>query len=134
MKINFSNLITITILNLLFLFLISDLLINKADFKSYFNANIEDSPRNERSTPRDFLLPVSPAVSDIQDNRINDIMNAETIYCLSVLNNKGYEVNDLTDLGNANSIAMIFKFQVDSGIEPNGLLDSKTKTKIGCSD
>jgi hypothetical protein len=99
---------------------------------SYYQ-NEDDPERNERSTPRSFVLPSTPAVALEQEQRKKFPMIRDSYdYCLSRLVYLGYDIDDVDSTFNAKLIQAIIEFQVKNLIEVSGELDVNTKSKIGC--
>lgn len=92
----------------------------------------DDSQRNERSTPREFLLPATPAVAAIQEERRKQKNRSEIVVCLSILDKKGYDVFDLENEMAANSKASIYKYQTSNKLKTDGMLNKETKKSLGC--
>ena len=92
----------------------------------------DDSDRNERSTPREFLLPATPAVAEIQEQRRKEKNKSEIVVCLSILDKKGYDVYNLEDDVAANSKASIYKYQIANKIKADGMLNEETKKSLEC--
>lgn len=100
---------------------------------NYYSENEEDPERNERSTPRSFVLPSTPAVALEQENRKKFPIVRETYdRCLSKLIFLGYNIDDVDSAFNAKLIEAIIEFQIKNSISPTGELDTNTKNKIGC--
>jgi hypothetical protein len=100
---------------------------------SYYQQSEEDPERNERSTPRSFILPSTPAVALEQEHRkkfprIRDAYDR----CLSKLIFLGYDIDDVDSTFNAKLIQAIIEFQIKNSINVTGDLDVNTKNKIGC--
>ena len=92
----------------------------------------DDSDRTERSTPREFLLPATPAVAEIQEQRRKEKNKSEIVACLSILDKKGYDVYNLEDDIAANSKASIYKYQIANKIKADGMLNKETKKSLEC--
>lgn len=99
---------------------------------SYYQ-NEDDPERNERSTPRSFILPATPAVALEQEQRKNFPMVKKSYEsCISRLTYLGYDIDDADSTFNTKLIQAIIEFQVKNSLKVNGELDVNTKNKIGC--
>jgi len=126
----YKNIFIITIIQII---LIGILYYYKYNTPQYnYTNNNEGSSRNERSTPREFLLPATPAVSKIQESRNKKVNIAHITNCLSIINDAGFIIYNLTDNNAANSIASIYAYQKMNGLEKTGKLDEQTKINLEC--
>ena len=91
------------------------------------------SHRNERSTPRTFILPASPAVA-FQQEKSKTLDKEIHIYrkCWFRMKDLGYDVGDFRDLSNVYFVSSIREIQNSHGIVPDGTLNIPTIKQIGC--
>ncbi len=101
---------------------------------NWSNAIREDEPeRNERSTPRSFILPATPAVATEQENEQRELRRGvKPFECLGRLQALGYEADDTPPVLTARNVGAIFKFQQDWSIATTGRLDSDTVALLQC--
>lgn len=94
----------------------------------------EDEPeRNERSTPRSFILPATPAVATEQENQRRELRSGvNSLECLRRLQTLGYEADDTPPILTARNVEAIFRFQQDRSIATTGRLDSTTIALLEC--
>ncbi len=99
-----------------------------------FVNNYESDKRNERSTPRSFVLPSSPAIISIEEKRNNfkDDSYKSVIQCKLVLFDKGFFNGNIENINDAKQIEAIILFQKNNELEVNGEFDKSTKLKLGC--
>ena len=87
----------------------------------------EESPtagyRNERSTPRDSVLPVSPAIAPDHGER-HDAVPVQL--AKAILHRLGYHVGRLDDRFTAKFKAALFRYQRAHGLPSSGNLDELT--------
>ena len=105
------------------------------DSDRYFTKNSEqqDAERNERSTPRSFILPATPGVAFEQERQRSDKLKlAQVAKCLGLLRSSGYHVDDIRTLLNAKLVEAIYTFQIDHDLHPSGKLDETTMRKLKC--
>jgi hypothetical protein len=98
--------------------------------------SIEDSTdegkRNERSTPRSFILPATPAVAQLGENHLR--MSDEDISdCLKKLEALGYNSDDTAPSLTAQNVEAILRYQDASRLKLTGQLDRDTVGLLGCS-
>ena len=86
------------------------------------------SDRNERSTPRDSVLPVSPAIAPGQEQADDDVY---VPLVKAVLLRLGYQVGRLDDRVTARFKAAVFRYQRAHGIPSSGNLDEATLESFG---
>jgi Putative peptidoglycan binding domain len=87
--------------------------------------------RNERSTPRSFVLPATPGVAQEQEVQRLQRLD-ESGRCLARLRALGYELDDPSALLTARSVVAIFRFQREHGLQPTGQLSSETRQRLAC--
>ena len=78
--------------------------------------------RNERSTPRESVLPASPAIATI----LGVDSSAEITLGKALLLRLGYDVGRFDGVVSAKLVAAIYHFQQDNGLKPTGQLDQST--------
>ena len=88
--------------------------------------------RNERSTPRSFVLHATPAVTEIAEERDGRTPEAVVIGCLVTLARLERRVYLSESANSAANRAAIFEFQRASGLPTNGSLDSATRATLAC--
>lgn len=92
-----------------------------------------DKGRNERSTPRSFVLPATPAVALEQERkRIVREHEVQIKYCMLKLHDLGYRIINLEDIFDIHIMLAIMDFQKKNGIEVSGEFDVKTIGNLGC--
>ena len=137
MSINFSKKSTLILAVLTAIFfsiaLFSTYKIYTKQQLAYDDEDEIDVDRNEQSTPRAFILPATPAVTEAQENKKKQIakgLNSDK--CLVRLKDLGYPIDDLDSSFNAKYIEAIIKFQKSKNIQVTGLIDELTKKNLGC--
>lgn len=89
--------------------------------------------RNERSTPRSFVLPATPAVALAQEAmKDNGFSMQRLLRCVSVLRTLGYDIEGDENLLNAKVVEAIYTFQKDRDLNPSGKLDFRTMRALKC--
>lgn len=91
------------------------------------------SGRNERSTPRSFILPATPAVASIQNRREVSVDSRRMSRCVAELRLLGYQIDADEDLLNAKVVEAIFRFQAEQGLPTTGEVDELTARALRCS-
>lgn len=111
----------------------------RADVQQIHAKSIPDqhSERNERSTPRSFILPATPAVAAEQDLRSSQDSAAsnsrrQLALCAARLIDLGYEVGDEPVSFNAKLSEAIYKYQEARGLNKTGRLDLPTMESLSC--
>ena len=84
--------------------------------------------RNERSTPRDSILPFSPAIAPHEPI---DRLPAATPLAKAILRRLGYNVGRLDGRATARFKAAVFQFQRARGLTASGELDLATLRTLG---
>ena len=70
--------------------------------------------RNERSTPRSFVLPATPGVALAQESlKATGVYSRQVSKCVSVLRTLGYQIDGDENLLNAKVVEAIYIFQSD---------------------
>jgi hypothetical protein len=93
-----------------------------------------DRGRNERSTPRSFVLPATPGVAAAQE-AMNDtgVRKRQVLRCVSVLRTLGYQIDGDESLLNARVVEAIYTFQEDRHLPATGKVDDATMRALKCS-
>ena len=103
------------------------------DIYHYELAKDENSERNERSTPRSFILPATPGVAFQQEKERDTASGPDQIAkCVSILRNLGYRIDGNVSLFNAKLSEAIYTFQVDHNLTATGTIDPATLRAIKC--
>ena len=93
-----------------------------------------NAERNERSTPRSFILPATPGVAFEQERqRSNKVRQAQIAKCLGMLRSRGFHVDDNRTLLNAKLVEAIYTFQIDQELPASGQLDEATMRNLKCN-
>ena len=94
---------------------------------------ISDAGRNEGSTPRSFILPATPAVALIQEEKVRLKENELLIKrCLLALHDLGYFIRDLDDIFDDNIPVVLLRYQMQKKIEKTAKLDPTTISNLEC--
>jgi hypothetical protein len=94
---------------------------------------ISDAGRNEGSTPRSFILPATPAVALIQEEKVRLKENERLIKrCLLALHDLGYFIRDLDDIYDDNIPVLLLRYQMQEKIEKTAKLDPTTISNLVC--
>jgi hypothetical protein len=96
-----------------------------------------ESERNERSTPRSFILPATPAVAVEQETRSAQNSTAATskdqiAVCAIRLIDLGYDVGDEAVVFNAKLSEAVYEYQEAHGLHKTGKLDPATIRSLSC--
>lgn len=89
-----------------------------------------ETSRNENSTPRNSVLPASPAIAAPPGAGPSDVDPERTLQTKAKLLKLGYDVGSLDESMSARFKATLFKFQKANGLNPSGKLDHETFTKL----
>lgn len=90
--------------------------------------------RNERSTPRSFVLPATPGIAFEQERQVVERKTQGQITtCVGRLKDLGYDVGDGSPMVNVQLLEAIYKFQGKHKLPATGHLDSSTMKVMGCS-
>ena len=113
---------------------------------SYMPSNIIDpqktqeiSTRNENSTPRQTVLPSSPAIAEFGSRKLKKLPGHSQLFKDAVqkvqvaLMVKGYEVGEINGEMHSRTIAAIYEYQQDINFIPSGKLTSDTLASLGIS-
>ena len=91
------------------------------------SARVIELSRNERSTPRESVLPGSPAISPLgTKGSIGADEAAQVMRTKAFLLRLGYDVGRLDQRITAKFRAAIFQFQKANKLPPSGMLDDAT--------
>jgi len=91
----------------------------------------ETAERNERSTPRSFILPATPAVALEQERQLAEKAAFQLVAkCLSQLRELGFGIPD----SDVKLVEAVFAFQKQHGLSATGKLDDLTKEALKCAD
>jgi Putative peptidoglycan binding domain len=93
--------------------------------------------RNERSTPRSFILPATPAVAFEQETRsaknsTTAISRHQVAVCAIRLLDLGYDVGDEPVAFNAKLSEAIYEYQKKYSLNKTGKLDPATIRSLSC--
>ena len=89
--------------------------------------------RNERSTPRSFVLPASPAVAFAEENEKDSGIESQQIgRCVAALRVLGYQIDGDENLRNAKVIEAFYIFQRDQHLPATGRPDELTMRALKC--
>lgn len=96
-----------------------------------------ENGRNERSTPRSFILPATPAVVFEQEMRSADKFSAtmskhQVAVCATRLIDLGYDVGDEPVAFNAKLSEAIYEYQETHGLNKSGRFDPATTRSLLC--
>ena len=95
--------------------------------------------RNFGSTPTNTILPSSPAITDLPEEKRklkvlpgNSGQFKDTVLRAQVtLASKGYSVGAIDGELHARTVAAIYEFQLQAGLEPTGKLSPDTLSRLG---
>lgn len=92
-----------------------------------------DKGRNERSTPRSFILPATPAVAIRQEQKLELQANELQIkHCMLKLYDLGYPIMSFEDIFDIHIFIALMDFQTRNLLPKTGELDMKTTELLGC--
>ena len=101
--------------------------------KSDENIKTNDKGRNERSTPRSFILPATPAVAIRQEKKLLLRGNELQIkHCTLKLYDLGYKIMNFEDIFDIHISIALMDFQTRNLLPKTGHLDEKTVNLLGC--
>jgi hypothetical protein len=90
--------------------------------------------RNERSTPRSFVLPATPGVAIAQESlKVTGLYPRRVSKCVSVLRTLGYQIDGDESLLNAKVVEAIYTFQSDQHLPTTGKMDELTMRALKCN-
>lgn len=100
------------------------------------DVNTDGGGRNERSTPRSFILPATPAVALEQEIRLRKTRDKRQLAildkCAALLSLRGFDVGDEMVSFNAKLVAAVYTYQERTGLPVSGRLNSMTRKTLGC--
>jgi hypothetical protein len=97
--------------------------------------NDVEAQRNERSTPRSFILPATPAVAEEQEQQAREVKEGVNVFrCLGRLRVLGYGADDTPPAFRARNLDAVFRFQKDHGLTLTARLDRETVRMLQCQD
>ena len=104
----------------------------KEEKKIYSNEE-NDLSRNERSTPRTFILPATPAVALIQEKK-KKLWKKEFIMkkCMLRLHDLNYKINNFENMDDISVFIAILRFQKLNSLNITGEINVETSKKLGC--
>jgi len=92
-----------------------------------------DRGRNERSTPRSFVLPATPGVALAQEAmKDTGVRKQQVLRCVSILRTLGYQIDGDESLLNANVVDAIYTFQEERHLPATGKVDDATMRALKC--
>ena len=95
---------------------------------------VRDKGRNERSTPRSFVLPATPAVALLQERKHERIENEVQIkFCMLALYDLGYTIMDFEDVFDIQIQVALIEYQIEERLVITGEFDSETKDRLECN-
>ena len=90
--------------------------------------------RNERSTPRSFVLPATPGVALAQESlKATGVYPRRVSKCVSVLRTLGYQIDGDESVLNAKVVEAIYTFQSDQHLPTTGKVDELTMRALKCN-
>lgn len=93
----------------------------------------ESSERNERSTPRTFVLPATPAVAlTIEEREQSYAANDPPIECILALKHGGFLSTTQEQFVDSAVIEAVYRFQGATKLPQSGRLDKATKRQLKC--
>lgn len=96
-------------------------------------AEERDTERNERSTPRSFVLPATPAVALVQEKMKSSGANQIRLSrCVSVLRTLGYKIDGDDSVLDAKVVEAIYTFQTERHLPATGKVDESTMRVLKC--
>jgi His-Xaa-Ser repeat protein HxsA len=93
--------------------------------------------RNEDSTPRQTILPSSPAIAEYGSRKLkvlpgNSKRFQETIQKLQIaLVSRGFDVGEVNGLLHSRTIAAVYEYQSKNNFIPNGKITPETLSSLG---
>jgi hypothetical protein len=92
-----------------------------------------DGNRNERSTPRSFVLPASPAVAIAEEDETHAGIDSQRIgRCVAALRVLGYQIDGDESQRNAKVVEAFYIFQSDRHLPATGRPDELTMKALKC--
>lgn len=134
MKFKFNWLVALTVIQLF----VSTAVLYVEYTRGSFYEDVEiadiDPDRNERSTPRSFVLPSTPAVAYVQESKQNlfkEGINVEK--CIAILRSMGNEIYSDELFFNVELTRAIYYFQVKTSLPVDGRINTAVAKKLGCN-
>lgn len=93
-----------------------------------------DPGRNERSTPREFILPSTAAVAEAQESKHLALIGINQERCFQVLRAKGHQIVSNALLHNVDLARSLVIEQRAFGVEASGKLNRTIAEKLECLD
>ncbi len=117
----------------LFVIALSLLVAKSLTQSSYHEDGLGAAERNERSTPRSFILPATPAVAEEQESQDRDLRaGVDSLLCLRRLKVLGYDLDDTPPVLTARNVWAIRQFQNDRRVVVTGRFDPRTAELLRC--
>jgi len=92
-----------------------------------------DTARNERSTPRSFVLPATPGIAFEQERQVAERADQGQIAtCVGRLKDLGYDVGDGRSMLNVQLVEALYRFQIEHHLLATGHLDPATIRAMRC--
>src|SRR5262249_35539074 len=93
----------------------------------------QNAERNERSTPRTFILPATPGVAFEQERqKAERTMQSQMARCFAVLRHFDFSIDYNTALLDARLVEAIYTFQIVHHLPASGRLDDGTMRELKC--
>jgi len=101
---------------------------------SEFETSLESvAGRNERSVPRSFILPATPAVAFEQEAQKSDaVRQTQVAKCVAALRILGYQQADSKTFLNAKLVEAVSTYQRTHNLPATGRLDELTMGMLKC--
>lgn len=94
----------------------------------------QGTARNERSTPRSFILPATPGIAFEQERQNSERAQVALLAeCVRSLKDLGYQLSSSDGYGSVKVVEAIYEFQVKHNLPATGQLDEATKMAMKCS-
>lgn len=133
-KVNTKTQLTINFLSVIYLLVLGTVL--NISFKSSQLKDQtvnDDIGRNERSTPRAFILPATPAVALIQEKKKQVREEEYQIkHCMLKLHDNGYSFANFEDIQDIKIVVATVDYQKRNNLPLTGEFDSETRKNLGC--
>lgn len=89
--------------------------------------------RNERSTPRSFILPATPAVAFEQEEQAKQLSSdIDPLACLRALRAMGYLAAETPPIFTAQNVEAIVRFQRANDLRATGQFNPETTRLLRC--
>jgi hypothetical protein len=94
---------------------------------------IVDEGRNERSTPRTFVLPANTAVAFEQAKKLEvSTPLKEAQKCLLRLHDLGFAIFNVEATASHRAFSQTLRYQHRNGLQPSGQFDPATRKNLEC--